>query len=86
MLLLYVTSVKGLLILSKLYTAYITMWSVIRRHLRAVSDLSIINLPLLEPSLKSMLVVYDCLLVISGMRQTNSGFFQRPPSSHPPQG
>lgn len=77
MFLLYVTSLKGLLILNKLYTAYITMWSVIRRHLQAASDLSIINLPL---SLKSMLVVYDCLSFISGTRQTDSGLFQR----HPP--
>lgn len=81
MLLLYVTSVKGLLILNKLYTAYITMWSVIRHHLQAASDLSIINLPL---SLKSMLVVYDCLSFISGTRQTDSGFFQRRPPTSPP--
>lgn len=56
------------------------MRSVIRRHLRAASHLSIINLPL---SLKSMLVVYDCLSFISGTRQTDSGFFQRRPPYFP---
>lgn len=92
MLLLYVTSVKGLLILNKLYTAYITMWSVIGRHLRAASDLSIMNLPLLlEPSLKSMLVVYMIVfrLFLARGKQTLASSKDAPLTPHPlhpPQG